>query len=226
MKFPNESQEYRDAREDLLKSEMALRDHIESTSETRRRLPLGGKIKEDYAFDSRDGRVKISELFKNPGQSLLVYNFMFGPKMDAPCPLCTAFLDSVEGHFHHISQRLNMAIVAKSPLERIQNFAGFRGWQSLPLVSSNSNSYNRDYFGEDTDGNQMPMANIFVKNADGVFHFWGSELMHERFKTGDTRHVDMLWPLWHFFDLTPEGRGEDWYPALEYKKPVSIGGND
>ena len=29
-------------------------------------------------------------------------------------------------------------------------------------------------------------------------------------------HIDMMWPLWNALDLTPEGRGEDWYPALKY----------
>jgi len=28
--------------------------------------------------------------------------------------------------------------------------------------------------------------------------------------------VDMIWPLWNLFDLTPEGRGTDWYPRLAY----------
>jgi hypothetical protein len=30
------------------------------------------------------------------------------------------------------------------------------------------------------------------------------------------RHVDSLWPLWNVFDLTPEGRGTDWYPKHSY----------
>jgi predicted dithiol-disulfide oxidoreductase (DUF899 family) len=30
------------------------------------------------------------------------------------------------------------------------------------------------------------------------------------------RHGDTLEPLWNLFDLTPEGRGTDWYPDLSY----------
>jgi predicted dithiol-disulfide oxidoreductase (DUF899 family) len=30
------------------------------------------------------------------------------------------------------------------------------------------------------------------------------------------RHVDSIWPLWNVFDLTPDGRGTDWYPRLGY----------
>ena len=25
------------------------------------------------------------------------------------------------------------------------------------------------------------------------------------------------WPLWNALDLTPEGRGKDWYPKLDYR---------
>jgi len=28
--------------------------------------------------------------------------------------------------------------------------------------------------------------------------------------------VDLVWPLWNLFDLTPEGRGTTWHPALRY----------
>ena len=51
-------------------------------------------------------------------------------------------------------------------------------------------------------------------------HFWGSVLFRP-YPTGNTRHVDLLWPLWNLLDLTPEGRGTDWYPQLEYAdRPV------
>jgi predicted dithiol-disulfide oxidoreductase (DUF899 family) len=29
------------------------------------------------------------------------------------------------------------------------------------------------------------------------------------------RHVDMIWPVWSLFDVTPEGRGK-WSPKLSY----------
>jgi predicted dithiol-disulfide oxidoreductase (DUF899 family) len=32
----------------------------------------------------------------------------------------------------------------------------------------------------------------------------------------DPRHGDTIDPLWNLFDLTPEGRGTDWYPELSY----------
>ena len=35
-------------------------------------------------------------------------------------------------------------------------------------------------------------------------------------KGQNERHVDMIWPLWNLFDLTPEGRGGNWFPRLSY----------
>ena len=59
------------------------------------------------------------------------------------------------------------------------------------------------------------MLNVFVRRKDAVRHFWGSELLRAKTQPGQNgRHVDMLWPLWNALDLTPEGRGGDWYPKL------------
>ncbi|REJ76140.1 MAG: DUF899 domain-containing protein [Acidobacteria bacterium] len=222
LEFPNESEEYRKARNELLKAETRLRAEIEKVAKLRRDLPTGGLVNEDYVFERLDDagdteRVRLSEMFEDGKQSLLVYNYMFGPEMPSSCPLCTAFLDSISGHIDHIRQRMNLAIVARSPITRIMEFARTRNWGALPLYSSAGNSYNRDYKGEDENGGQWPMANVFVKEGAQVRHFWGSEMVAaELMGDADPRHVDLIWPLWNFFDLTPEGRGEGWYPSLHY----------
>src|SRR5690606_8343703 len=66
--FPNESREYRDARDRLLEEERALVDKVAAVAELRRKLPRGGALKEDYVLEwAKDGKlgepVKISELF-------------------------------------------------------------------------------------------------------------------------------------------------------------------
>jgi predicted dithiol-disulfide oxidoreductase (DUF899 family) len=126
-------------------------------------------------------------------------------------------LDGLEGQVTHLRERVSLAVVARSPIARVMEFAKSRGWDRLPLISSAGNSYNRDYFGEDEKGSQWPMANVFVKRPDGVHHFWGSELLYAKNADGqEGRHVDLLWPLWNVLDLTPEGRGSDWHPKLSY----------
>jgi len=53
-----------------------------------------------------------------------------------------------------------------------------------------------------------------------VHHFYATELLFAPTERGqDPRHVDLIWPLWNLLDLTPEGRGTSWYPALDYAAP-------
>lgn len=216
--FPNESDAYRKARDELLKAEILLRQQLADVSAQRARLPPGGEIAEDYVFkrlnaDGASENISIAELFVEGHSSLFIYSFMFGPDMPHPCPMCTSMLDALNGNARSIKERISVAIVARSPIERVAKFANNRGWHQLPIVSSAGNSYQRDYFGETEDGTQMPMANVFVKKGTRVRHFWGSEMLYAELD-GQPRHVDLLWPLWNVLDLTPEGRGADWYPAI------------
>ncbi len=161
--------------------------------------------------------MKLSQLFAPGKDSLFIYGYMFGPQAKQPCPLCTSMLDGLDGNAPHITQRVNLAVAARSPIERIVEVASARGWRNLRLLSSANNSFQSDYHAEDAEGNQWPMANVFVRRDGAIHHFWGSELLFEKYAGGDMRHVDLLWPLWNVFDLTPEGRGDSWYPSLSYE---------
>lgn len=221
-RFPNESAEYREARHELLAAESALREQTEAVAALRRSLPLGGRVSQDYVFEevSAGGDVvpvRLSELFAPGKDSLFLYGYMFGPQAEAPCALCTSLLDGLDGNAVHIAQQINVAVVARSPARSVHEFGTKRGWRNLRLLSSASNTFQADYFAEDPEGNQWPMANVFVRRGDTVHHFWGSELLFHEYQGGDMRHVDLLWPLWNILDLTPEGRGETWYPSLSYE---------
>ena len=230
--FPGESTEYRSARNDLLAAEAALRRQIERVAAQRRSLPVGGVIAEDYVFDSDNGPVKLSRLFASGKHTLAIYGFMYGPERELPCTGCTHFLDSLEGMVQHITQRINLAVVAKSPLPRILALARTRGWRKLPLLSTHGNTYDSDYFGDSSglpvevlkqqefkDGEEwdMPMLNVFHRRGKVIRHFWGSELLYVPPEPGqEYRHNDALDSLWNMLDLTPEGRG-DFHPQLSYK---------
>jgi len=213
--FPNEKPKYRAARKKLLKAELALRKQVEQVAALRRKLPTGGEVPEDYLFEAEQGKVRLSELFVN-GNTLVAYSFMFGPAMAKPCPMCTSFIDSLNGNAMHIAQRTNLVVIAKSPLERILEFARSRGWSNLKLLSSQNNHYNRDYHAETDDGAQMPILNVFRKDK-AVRHFYATEMLFAKDEKGqNARHIDLMWPLWNVLDVTPEGRGRDWYPKLQY----------
>ena len=115
-------------------------------------------------------------------------------------------------------QRINLVVVAKSPIERIRAHARERGWRNLRLLSSANNTYNRDYFGENEKGSQLPALNVFTRSGNAMHHRFCTELLFAPTEPGqDGRHVDVIWPLWNLFDYTPEGRGTDWHPQLSYE---------
>ena len=225
VRFPGESKSYRTARDALLRAEMDLRRNVEAVAALRRKLPLGGAVPEDYVFEEDMAalgavpslrEVRLSELFDHDA-SLVVYSFMYGPAMAAPCPSCTSMLDSLNGAATHARQHVNLVVVAKSPIGRIRDFAKTRGWSNLRLLSSAKSSYNRDYHGESATGSQMPNLNIFVRRNGKVHHVFSTELLFAPSDPGqDHRHIDIIWPLWNLYDFTPEGRGADWYPRLSY----------
>jgi predicted dithiol-disulfide oxidoreductase (DUF899 family) len=219
IRFPNESPQYRAARDRLLAAEMALRRQIEAVAAERRALPPGGRVAEDYVFEEGDGgrRVKMSELFGDKSV-LLLYSYMYGPAMAAPCPSCTSILDGLNGQVRHIEQRAAVAAVARSPIARLRAVAQQRGWRRLRLLSSSGNSYHRDYHGEDAEGNQRPILNAFVRAADGsIRHAYATELMFAPTEPDqNSRHVDAIWPLWGMLDFSPDGRGPDTRPKLSY----------
>jgi predicted dithiol-disulfide oxidoreductase (DUF899 family) len=201
---------------------------VEKVAVMRRRLPLGGQIPQDYVFEEGAAElagkntvhsVKLSDLFRDGLNTLVVYSFMFGPNMKQACPMCTSFIDSLNGAAPHFEQRANLVVIAKSPIARLRDFARGRGWNHLRLLSSATNTYNRDYHGENPDGGQMPSLNVFVRRGGKIHHTYCTELV---FLAGDRgqnqRHIDIAWPLWNLLDFTPEGRGADWFPALSYKK--------
>ncbi len=224
--FPGESEAYRAARDALLEAEQDLRQRVEEVAALRRALPVGGALKEDYVFqegaadlaDSETVReTRFSELFADGKDSLLLYSFMYVPGGD-PCPMCTAFLDSLDGAAPHVADRVNLAVAAKAPVAAIRDWARGRGWGNLRLLSSGGTGYNADYIAERPDGTQLGVMNVFRRTADGIHHSHGSEMIYAG-TAGDgqhPRHMDLIWPLWNLFDLTPDGRGTDWFPKTRY----------
>lgn len=238
IRFPGESDEYRRERNRLLEAEADLRRAIERVAAQRRELPPGGVVAEDYRFEEAAGggaEVRLSELFAPGKDALVIYSFMFPrypgdtrpgpdgetgrlPLRETPCPSCTSILDSLDGAAPHLAERLNLAVVAKSPPDRIRTFARERGWRNLHLLSSRQNNYNRDYHAETSDGSQLPILNVFARDGGEIRHSWGTELLFAPRSEGEeARHVDSIWPIWNVLDVTPEGRGTGRdFPGLHY----------
>jgi predicted dithiol-disulfide oxidoreductase (DUF899 family) len=235
LRYPNESAEYRAARNALLDEEIALRKQIEAVAAKRRSLPVGGKLPEDYVFErighnSMPEKVKMSELFGRH-DTLILYSFMYGPERELPCPGCTHLLDGIDGAAQHVGERAALHVVAKSPIARLAAWAHERGWQHLSLISTAGNSYDADYFGDTSKFPERMRAqhkvpaganwdetifNVFRKGTGGITHFWGSEMSFA--PTVPEQHHragDLADPLWGLLDMTPEGRC-DFFPKVHY----------
>jgi predicted dithiol-disulfide oxidoreductase (DUF899 family) len=212
--FPNESAAYRRARQQLLTEEIELRRHIERVAEQRRALPPGGEVTKKYEFEGEGGKVALADLFGNK-QTLLAYNYMFGPQREKPCPMCTSFMSTWEAKLPDIEQRVAFVFIARSPIARLIEAKKARGWTRLKVYSDMSGDYTRDYVTATDD--DIPGYNVFTRRDGMVRHFWAGEMGGATADPGqDPRGAPDLDPLWTLLDTTPEGRGTDWYPKLSY----------
>ena len=157
VRFPNESADYRQARDALLAEEIELRRHIERVAEQRRALPPGGTVPRDYALMGQDGPVRFSELFGDK-QTLAVYSYMYGLKREQPCPMCTSLMAAWDGESLDVEQRIALVMVARSPIERLLAVKKQRGWQHLKLYSDVDGDFTRDYVSADDADIRLSMC--------------------------------------------------------------------
>jgi predicted dithiol-disulfide oxidoreductase (DUF899 family) len=212
--FPNESAEYRRARNALLTEEIELRRQIERVAALRRKLPPGGEVTKEYRFIGENGPVTLAELF-GAKDTLIVYSYMFGPRREKPCPMCTSLMAALEKKIPDLEQRVALAFTARSPIERLIAASKARGWSALKVYSDMTGDYTRDYVSaEDAD---MPGYSVFTRHDGRIRHFWSGEISGAMADPGqDPRGAPDFDPLWTLLDTTPEGRGQDWYPKLSY----------
>ncbi|MGQ0653472.1 MAG: DUF899 family protein, partial [Betaproteobacteria bacterium] len=197
LRYPNESEAYREARDALLKDEKELADKLKAVAAKRRTLPPGGELKEDYVFQwANDGkvgtRVRFSELFADKS-TLLLYSFMFGPNWDNPCPSCTSLVDGFDRSAYQVTRHAAFVAIAKAPAERINAWSRKRGWSQIALLSGFESPYQADYKCQgESDDMQWPVMHVFRKQGGKILHFWATEL--------DGNHLDTVWPYWNLMD--------------------------
>jgi predicted dithiol-disulfide oxidoreductase (DUF899 family) len=227
-RLPNESAEYLARREELRQAEVDLMRQQEQVAELRRALPQGAPVK-DYVFregpadldagDKPVGEVRLSELFSAPDRPLVVYQFMYGKLQTTPCPMCTLWIDGYDALAHHISQNVDLVIVAAADPATLRAHARHRGWRHLRLLSAGDNTFKYDFGSEDEEGNQDSTISVFTRDPNGqVHHFYSAT--PRMAPNISQRGLDLLCPVWSILDLTPQGRG-DWYPELAYPDRVA-----
>jgi len=196
----------------LREAEIELREARRRAAELRRALPPGPEV-EDYVFTGEEGEVRLSELFGGPNRSLIVYQFMYGEAEVEPCPMCSMWIDGLNGVVRHVTQRADLVVIAQAPIEDLVAYGRHRGWSNLRLLSSAGSSFKSDLGLRGPDGEQYPALSVFTRDADGaVRHFYSR---NPNVVEGEEGGMDQWCVVWNLFDLTPEGRG-DWYPSREY----------
>jgi predicted dithiol-disulfide oxidoreductase (DUF899 family) len=219
----NESASYLAKREELRLAEIELMHQRERVAELRRHLPAG-PVLEDYklmegpvdldAGDQPTRTVRLSELFTAAGRPLVIYHLMYGKRQTKPCPMCTAWIDGINGVAQHIAQNVDFAIIAAADPAALRAHARARGWNRLRLLSAGDSTFKYDLGSEDREGKQDSTISVFTRdNHGGIHHFYTS---HPRMSLEiKERGIDLMSPIWHVLDLTPQGRG-DWSAKLEY----------
>jgi len=208
------SEEWLDARKELLKKEkesIRLRDQL---SAERRKLPWV-KIEKQYVFDGPDGKETLADLFDGRSQ-LIVYHFMFGPEWKEGCPSCSFVSDHIDGANLHLPHHDVMLLaISRTPLAKIEAFKKRMGWR-FKWVSSYGSDFNHDYhvsftkdelakgkvyynYGMVEGYDELPGTSVFYKDSTGdIFHTYSSY----------ARGLDMLVGTYNYLDLTPKGRNE------------------
>ena len=217
IRWDGESADYRRARTDLLAAEIELRRQIQRVAEHRRALPAG-PVAKDYRFlDEQGNELGLVDLFGRH-DTLFTYFWMYGPQRARPCPMCTSFVGSLDVPLPDIEQRLALAIVGRSPVARQLAFARERGWTNLKFYQTVGEEFGRDIHAVSDDGEGAAVV-VWRRDGDEVRLFWAAEGGAETADPGFDPHLapDPT-PLWNILDWTPEGRGTDWYPSLDYSR--------
>ena len=206
---------YLEKREELHKAEVALRDQRERVAELRRALPRDTPAA-DYVFEELVGGsvqgVRLSELFTDESKPVVLMHFMYGKAQKNPCPMCTMWADGYVGAVQHLSRRVNFAILIAGDLEGFVRHAASRGWNGVRVLSAADSTIKRELGFESEEGGQMPGVSVFERSGEGQLTHYYSVCA---FGEDGGRMLDLLSPVWNFFDLTPEGRG-DFMPSLQY----------
>jgi predicted dithiol-disulfide oxidoreductase (DUF899 family) len=219
----DEPADYAQRREELRAAEVELMRQQERVAALRRQLPPGSPV-QDYEFlegprnlvdgDEPVTRVRLSELFSAPDRALVVQHVMYGKLQTTPCPMCTMWVDGLNAAVRHVQQNADYVVASAADPPALRAHARARGWDAVRLLSCGDSSFQYDFGAEDEAGEQNSSISVFTLDPDGSpRHFY---TCHPQMADDvSERGIDLLSPVWHLLDLTPQGRGE-WYAGLEY----------
>ena len=225
--------EWQAARDELLALEKEHTRMGDELARRRRELPWV-RVEKEYRFDSDEGARTLAELFDGRSQ-LFVYHFMFGPRYEAGCPVCSSSADAVDGVLAHLNARdVTMLYVSRAPLETLQAYKRRMGWR-FPWVSSAESDFNfdfgvsytdqqlREHMGPLLEGDPPPVLRQlaeatgtdvagYVSEGPGFTAFVrDGGAVYQTYSTS-ARGLEFLMAYYPMLDRAPKGRdeGEAW----------------
>lgn len=152
----------------------------------------------DYAFATVDGPVRLSDLFGGRRDLIVILN------MGRACPACTLWADGYNGLYPHIADRAAFVVASPDPPEVQLAFAAGRGWR-FPMASHAGSSFAADMGYRGESGGWLPGVCVYQRD--------GAQIV--RVSEAGARPGDDFCPVWHMFDMLPEG-ADGWRPRFGY----------
>jgi predicted dithiol-disulfide oxidoreductase (DUF899 family) len=135
-------EEWQAARDELLVMEKELTRRSDELAKKRRELPWV-PVEQEYRFETDDGTKSLGQLFDGRSQ-LLVYHFMFGPKYEVGCPVCSSIADNLDANVPHLRARdVTLICSSRASLDKLQAYKERMGW-SFDWVSPVGPDFHRD----------------------------------------------------------------------------------
>jgi predicted dithiol-disulfide oxidoreductase (DUF899 family) len=177
-----------------------LEEHLvaqqEKLADLKRQLPP--RAVDDYTLTRADGPVKLSQLFGDKTDLVVIHN------MGKGCRYCTLWADGFNGVLPHIESRVAFVVCSPDSIETQLQFAESRGWK-FRMVSGQGSSFTED-MGFRGDKSWMPGVSTFRKEADGKLY---------RVARAPFGPFDPFSGIWHLFALLRDGVN-DWEPRYKY----------
>ncbi|MCB0217985.1 MAG: DUF899 family protein [Caldilineae bacterium] len=153
----------------------------------------------DYAFETPDGPVRLSQLFGDRDDLIVVHN------MGRGCGYCTLWADGFIGLLPHLESRAAFVISSPDDPSTQAAFAAERGWP-FRMIALGESHFAQDMGFADDAGSYMPGYSTFHRGEDGQIR----RVSKDFFGPGDP-----YCGVWHFFDQLAEGPA-GWYPRFAY----------
>jgi len=168
----------------------------EKLAEMKRQIPP--KEIQDYTLSGPQGPIKLSQLFGQKNDLIVVHN------MGKGCRYCTLWADGFNGVISHLENRAAFALCSPDSPETQHQFAQSRGWK-FQMVSGHGSSFIED-MGFRGEKGWKPGVSTFSRSADGTIF----RVARARFGP-----FDPFSGIWHLFALLGDGV-KDWEPRYQY----------